>query len=138
MAILSVLFVCTHNSARSILAEALLRHMAGGSIEARSAGSEPGEIRPLAISALQEASVPVDGLRSKGMDEFRLSRLWQVSIPAQFAFLCAGNEEVVRASSARNRWTWSPEKEGRYLIHVIAQDGEEKASAHAAFTIEKE
>ena len=70
--------------------------------------------------------------------EFRLSRLRRVSIPAQFAFLCAGNEEVVRASSERNRWTWSPEKEGRYLIHVIAQDGEEKASAHTAFVIEKE
>lgn len=70
---LNVLFLCTHNSARSILAEALLNHMGQGRFKAYSAGSSPRENQqpnPLGLQVLQRAGVPVAGLRSKSWDEF--------------------------------------------------------------------
>ncbi|MBS0501001.1 MAG: arsenate reductase ArsC [Proteobacteria bacterium] len=70
---LNVLFLCTHNSARSILAEALLNDMGQGRFKAYSAGSSPRENQqphPLGLEVLQRAGVPVDGLRSKSWDEF--------------------------------------------------------------------
>ncbi|HEX5826616.1 MAG TPA: arsenate reductase ArsC [Candidatus Limnocylindrales bacterium] len=65
-----VLVVCTGNSARSILGEALFRHLGGGRIEAHSAGTHPSVVNPLAIRALQEAGIPTDGLRSKSVNEY--------------------------------------------------------------------
>ncbi|MBV8249619.1 MAG: arsenate reductase ArsC [Comamonas sp.] len=70
---LNVLFLCTHNSARSILAEALLNDMGQGRFKAYSAGSSPRENQqpnPLGLQILQRAGVSVDGLRSKSWDEF--------------------------------------------------------------------
>ncbi len=70
---LNVLFLCTHNSARSILAEALLNHLGQGRFRAYSAGSSPRgnqQPNPLGLQVLQRAGVPVDGLRSKSWDEF--------------------------------------------------------------------
>jgi arsenate reductase (thioredoxin) len=65
-----VLFVCTHNSARSIMAEALLRHHGGGDFEAFSAGTEPGQVRPMTMRVLQESGIDVSAARSKSVDEF--------------------------------------------------------------------
>ncbi|APO93338.1 arsenate reductase ArsC [Xanthomonas vesicatoria] len=67
----NVLFLCTGNSARSILAESVLRKIGDGRFNAFSAGSHPkGEVHPLAIETLRQADYPVEGLRSKAWDEF--------------------------------------------------------------------
>ena len=65
-----VLFVCTHNSARSIIAEALLRRRGGDRFESHSAGTERSEVRPLTLRVLQEAHIPTEGLTSKSVDTF--------------------------------------------------------------------
>jgi arsenate reductase len=65
-----VIFVCTHNSARSIMAEVLLREKGGDAYEVHSAGTEPGEVRPLTLQVLQEAGLPTEGLRSKSVNDF--------------------------------------------------------------------
>lgn len=65
-----VLFVCTHNSARSIMAEVLLRDKGGDRYEVHSAGTEPGEVRRLTLRVLEEAGLSTEGLRSKSVTEF--------------------------------------------------------------------
>ncbi|TNF32637.1 MAG: arsenate reductase ArsC [Gammaproteobacteria bacterium] len=63
---MKILFVCTHNRCRSILAEAIANHAGAGVIEARSAGSQPsGVVHPLSIQYLSEAGIPTEGLHSK-------------------------------------------------------------------------
>ena len=72
---LNVLFLCTHNSARSILAEALLNHMGKGKFKAFSAGSSPKDNQqpnPLAIATLEKAGISTQGLTSKNWDVFAL------------------------------------------------------------------
>ena len=67
----NVLFVCTHNSARSILAEGLLNGLAGGRFRGHSAGSQPKAApNPLALETLSRLHMPADGYRSKDWDEF--------------------------------------------------------------------
>lgn len=68
---MNVLFLCTGNSARSILAETLLNHMGKGRFRAYSAGSFPkGEVHPMTLQLLQSLNLPTEGLRSKSWDEF--------------------------------------------------------------------
>jgi protein-tyrosine-phosphatase len=70
---LNVLFLCTHNSARSILAEAVLNDLGAGRFRAFSAGSSPRENQapnPLALQVLANAGIDTSGLRSKSWDEF--------------------------------------------------------------------
>lgn len=67
----NVLFVCTHNSARSIMAEAILNSLGRARFRGFSAGSHPGtSVHPFALKTLSELHMPTDGLRSKPWDEF--------------------------------------------------------------------
>ena len=67
----NALFLCTGNSARSQMAEALLNHMSKGRIRAYSAGSRPAqEVQPLALQLIEELGLPSEGLRPKSWDEF--------------------------------------------------------------------
>lgn len=67
----TVLFLCTGNSARSILAESILRKLGSDRFDARSAGSAPrGEVHPMALRALERHGCPTDGLSSKSWDDF--------------------------------------------------------------------
>ena len=70
---INVLFLCTHNSARSILAEACLNRIGKGRFKAYSAGSSPRDNQqpnPMALEVLRAASIPTEGLHSKSWDEF--------------------------------------------------------------------
>lgn len=65
-----VLILCTGNSARSQMAEGLLRHDAGDRFEVYSAGTNPSRVRPEAIAVMRELGIDISGQRSKGVDEF--------------------------------------------------------------------
>jgi arsenate reductase len=79
-----VLILCTHNSARSVLAEGMLNHLArqsGKDVQAHSAGSAPsGRLNPLALEALRQAGVDTAGYRSKSWDEFTTPQAPPLSI----------------------------------------------------------
>ncbi len=69
----NLLFICTGNSARSILAEGLVNHLGAGRFKAWSAGSHPtGTVNPFALQTLATWRIPTDGFRSKRWDEFAL------------------------------------------------------------------
>ena len=65
-----MLFLCTHNSARSQMAEGLLRYLAGDRFEAMSAGTEATNIRPLAVRAMDELGIDISGQESKTLDRY--------------------------------------------------------------------
>ena len=64
------LFLCTHNSARSQMAEGLLRHLAGDRFEAMSAGTEATHVRPLAVRAMEEIGVDISEQESKTLERY--------------------------------------------------------------------
>ena len=66
-----VLILCTGNSARSQMAEGLLRHLAGDRFEVASAGVAPTQVRPEAVTAMRELGIGISHHRSKSVDEFR-------------------------------------------------------------------
>jgi len=66
----SVLFLCTHNSARSQMAEGMMNHMHGDRYQAFSAGTEPGTVHPLTIKAMAEIGIDISAHRSKHLREF--------------------------------------------------------------------
>jgi arsenate reductase len=65
-----VLFVCIHNSARSQIAEAYLKQIAGDRFDAESAGFEPGKLNPLAVEVMQEVGIDISGNRTKSVFDF--------------------------------------------------------------------
>jgi arsenate reductase (thioredoxin) len=65
-----ILFLCTHNSARSQMAEGLLRGLGGEHFEAHSAGTDATHVRPLAIAAMAEVGIDISGHESKTLDRY--------------------------------------------------------------------
>jgi arsenate reductase len=65
-----VLFICTKNSARSQMAEALVNHDLAGRIEACSAGTDPSAVHPMAVTVMKEMGIDISHYRSKSIDEF--------------------------------------------------------------------
>ena len=103
-----VLFLCTHNSARSQMAEGLLRHLAGDRFEVMSAGTEATRIRPLAIQAMEEIGVDVSGQESKTLDQY-------LEEPFDYVITVCddANEACPFFPGARNRLHWSFEDPSR-------------------------
>jgi len=66
----TILFVCTHNSARSQLAEGLMRSLYGDSFEVSSAGTKPASVNPFAVKAMAEIGIDITGQTSKNVQEF--------------------------------------------------------------------
>lgn len=101
MAAMSVLFVCTGNSCRSQMAEALARHLSQGRVQAASAGTAPAPIDPLTLEVLNETGVDTAALRSKGLEEFRPEEFdWVVTLCGEADAACP----VVRGRRGRMRW----------------------------------
>ena len=103
-----VLFVCTHNSARSQMADGLLRHLAGDRFEAHSAGTEATQVRPLAIRAMEEVGVDIAGQESKTLER-------HLKEPFDYVITVCddANEACPFFPGARNRLYWSLEDPSR-------------------------
>jgi arsenate reductase (thioredoxin) len=89
MALQNVLFLCTGNSARSLMAEALLRHHAADAFDVYSAGTMPRSVNPLTLRVLREIGVSTECLRSKSLTEYR------GQLPVRYLIVvCAGADRA--------------------------------------------
>jgi arsenate reductase (thioredoxin) len=97
-----VLFLCTHNSARSQMAEGLLRHLAGDRFEAYSAGTEATHVRPLAVRAMDEIGIDISGQESKTLNRY-------LGEPFDYVITVCdeANEACPFFPGAKNRLHWS-------------------------------
>src|SRR5918995_2718642 len=97
-----VLFLCTHNSARSQMAEGLLRDLAGDQFEVMSAGTEATHVRPLAVRAMEEIGVDISGQESKTLDRY-------LDQPFDYVITVCddANEACPFFPGAQNRLHWS-------------------------------
>ena len=97
-----VLILCTHNSARSQMAEGFLRHIAGDQFEVESAGTEKTTVRPEAIEAMRRYGIDISRRHSKTLEQF-LNQPWDYVIT-----VCdAANESCPIFPSAKHRLHWS-------------------------------
>jgi arsenate reductase (thioredoxin) len=120
----NVLFLCTGNSARSIMAEALLNFWGRGRFRAFSAGSHPkGEVHPIALEILERAQLPADGARSKSWNEF--SRPGAPKL--DFVFTVCGNA----AREQCPRWPGRPVTAHWGVDDPAAVEGSHEDKAHA-------
>ena len=103
-----VLFLCTHNSARSQMAEGLLHHLAGDRFEAHSAGTEATHVRALAVRAMDEIGVDITGQESKTLERY-------LQEPFEYVITVCddANEACPFFPGARNRLHWSLEDPSR-------------------------
>jgi arsenate reductase (thioredoxin) len=97
-----VLFLCTHNSARSQMAEGLLRDLAGDRFESLSAGTEVTRVNPFAIEVMQELGIDLHGHRSKAIDEFAGE-----TIDYLITVCDSAKEACPYFAGAKNRLHWS-------------------------------
>ena len=97
-----VLFLCTHNSARSQMAEGLLRHLAGDRFESYSAGTEATHVRPLAVRAMDEIGIDISGQESKTLNRY-------LGVPFDYVVTVCdeANEACPFFPGAKNRLHWS-------------------------------
>jgi arsenate reductase len=97
-----VLFLCTHNSARSQMAEGLLRHLAGNRFEVYSAGTEATFVRPQAITVMNEIGIDISGQKSQTLEEY-------LGQPFDYVItVCnAANEACPIFPDAKRRLHWS-------------------------------
>lgn len=102
MAARRVLFLCTHNSARSQMAEGLLRHLGGDGFETHSAGTEATRVRPLAIKAMNELGIDISKQTSKTLDPYVNDRFDYVITVCDDA-----NETCPYFPNAKHRVHWS-------------------------------
>ncbi len=105
---LRVLFLCTHNSARSQMAEGLLRHLAGDRFEAHSAGTEATFVRPLAVRAIAELGIDISGQESKALE-----RYFEEPFDYVVTVCDAANEACPVFPKAKRRLHWSVEDPSR-------------------------
>ena len=96
------LFLCTHNSARSQMAEGLLRHLADDRFEVMSAGTEATHVRPLAVQAMDELGIDISGQESKTLERY-------LSEPFDYVITVCddANEACPVFPGARQRLHWS-------------------------------
>ena len=97
-----VLFICTHNSARSQMAEGFLKHLGADRSEARSAGTDPGVLNPLAVQVMAEEGIDISGQRAKPLDAFLQEPFDYVITVCDDA-----NETCPVFPNARHRLHWS-------------------------------
>ncbi len=114
-----VIFLCTHNSARSQMAEGLLRHLAGDRFEAMSAGTEATRVRPEAVWAMAELGADISGQESETLDRY-------LGEPFDYVVtVCdAANEACPFFPGARDRLHWSIDDPSR-----VTGDYEERLRA---------
>jgi arsenate reductase len=125
-----VLFLCTHNSARSQIAEGLLRELAGDRFEVHSAGTEATLVRPLAIQAMDEIGVDISGQESKTLERY-------LGEPFDYVITVCdeANEACPYFPEAKNRLHWSlddpsrvegSEKEGLAVFRRVRDEIRER------------
>jgi protein-tyrosine-phosphatase/DNA-binding transcriptional ArsR family regulator len=115
-----VLFLCTGNSARSQMAEALLRRRAGARVRVCSAGSHPKPVHRYAVEVMAERGVDISGARSKHLDEFAADRFDFVIT------LCDRVREVCPEFPGESSHWSIPEPDGRRAFELVADDLEER------------
>lgn len=122
--VFNVLFLCTGNSARSILAEAILNHVGQGRFRAFSAGSHPtGQVNPFALAILEQQRFPTADLRSKNWDEFSRPE----APPLDFVFTVCDKA----AGEVCPVWPGQPMTAHWGIEDPAAVDGDAEARRHA-------